>query len=317
MITLATLKNEFAEFLVNQTISSRMPDWIEWALTDMIAGEDYWWNREIGTLTTVSGTAFYFLNHRVNMKQVASMYDTTNLREVKECDLEDIYKRISDLSTVGTPQNWAFVNQAEVQALNTSAGTVSVVSSSTADVSQKAVVRGLVNGIERYEQLTLNGTSSATSMLSFDANSVESVVLSSSCAGYVTASCGSVTLATIPPSYLRVQCPKIRLYLVPGGTYSITYLYQKKPVKPILDNDIIDIPDDALKCLRYGIEEIGWMNNGDLDYSEIARKKKDEAKAELKKWSDRTLGQNPTKGAKYAGPFGAIIPQTITGSVTL
>lgn len=313
MITLATLKNEFGLFMVNQAISSRLPDWIEWVLSDMLSSYEFWWNKEVGTFTTTSGTAIYFLNHRVSMKQVPALYDATNNRELREVSVESIYSADPTPTETGTPDKWAYLGQSHVQALNTAAGTVTVVSSSAADVSQKLMVRGLVSGAERYEELTLNGTSTVTSTLSFDINSVESVSLSAACAGVVTVA-RSVTIATIPPGYLRVECPKIRLQLVPGGTYTIVYPYYKKPVKPTQDNDIIDIPNEAFKALRYGIEEIGHMNNGDMDYSEASRKKYIEAKRELWIWSNRNLNKNETKDYRRTPPFDARIPQTITGN---
>ena len=316
MITLLTLKNECAQFFVNQTIASRIPDWVEWVLSDILGEYDYWWNKKEFSFSTTSGTAKYYLNHRVNMKQISGMYDTTNNGTIAEVSLESIYNGDPTPTETGTPTRWAFVGQAEVQAVTSAAATVSVVSGSTSDSGMTLLVRGKVSGVERYEEITLNGTTSATGTLSWDSGEIESVVLSAQCVGVVTVTAGSTTIAAIPPGYLRVQCPVIRLWNVPGGTYSITYLGYQRPVKPVKNSDIIDIPNEAFKALRYGIEEIAHMNNGDIDFSQAAAGKFKAAKMELYNWSTRSLGMNERKDYVPSASFGYRFPRTISATVT-
>ena len=312
MITLSTIKSELKLFHVNQTIGSRVNDWVYWVLCDIVASNDYWWNKKTATLTTVSGAAEYFLNHRVNMKQLKRFYDTTNNNVIDEVPLEDIYSYDPTPTETGTPTKWAFINQAEVQAVASSAATVSVVSGSTADLSQKVVIRGLVSGIERIEELTLNGTTAVAGTLTWAAGEIESCVLSATCTGTITVTSSATTIVAIPPGYLRIQCPKIRFQLVPNGTYSLTYIFYQTPVRPSSDNDIIDLPDEAFKALRYGLEEIGHYNNGDIDFSSAASRKYAEAKRELAIWSQRNLNQNEVKDYATAAPTGYRWPPTIT-----
>lgn len=312
MITLGTLKNEFASFLVNQTIATRMSDWVYWVLMDIVSSNEYWWNKKVGTFSTTSGTAQYFLNHRVNMRQLKAMFDTTNNSEIKERSLEWIYTADPTPTETGTPKHWAYVNQANVQAVATTGAIVSVASSSASDTNISVRVSGKVSGIERTETITTNGTNSVSGTLVWDAGEISSIVLASVCAGVLTATSNSTTIVSIPPGYLRVQCPLIRLYLVPGGTYSISYIFYQRALKPVSDSDIIEIPDEAHKALRYGLEEIGHFNNGDIDFSIEANKKYEFAKKELWKWSNRNLNTNEIKDYTPTIPVAFRLPETIS-----
>jgi len=311
MITLSTFKTEFANFMVNQTISSRLSDWIYWVLIDIVSTNEYWWNKKTATFTTVSGTAQYYLSHRVNMKQIKGMFDTTNNGEITERSLEYIYTTDPTPTETGTSKHWAYVGQAEVQGVAAAAAIVKVISTSALDVNIAVRVSGKVNGIERTESITLNGLTSVDGVLVWDAGEISSITVASICAGAVTATSSGTTIVSIPPGYLRVQCPLIRLFLVPGGAYSITYLFYQRALKPVNDSDIIEIPDEAFKALRFGIEEIGHLNNGDIDFSIQANKKYEIAKNDLWKWSNRNLNRNEIKDYRPSPPVSFRLPDTI------
>lgn len=319
MITLGLLKTEFTSLLVNQTISTRIADWAHWTVADILSSYDFWWNKKKGSFSTTSGTAEYFLNHRVQGKQISWMGDESNQgREIVEVPLEHIYKYDSTPTDTGDPEVWAYVEQAEVQASNAS-GTSTAVSSSASDSGITVVIWGQVSSVDRYETISLNGTTTATpsSALTWTADSVRSVSLSQACVGVVTVTVGGTTVATIPPGLQRVQCPRIRLWRVPGSTLALPYIFYQKPMKAINDGDIIDIPDMGFEALRLGIEYIGHKNNGDIDFARAVKQEYKEAKAELFSRSNRELNQIKKKNFNQSPPgVPFILPRTISGSVS-
>jgi len=314
MITLGILKSELPEFLINDTLGSRLPNWIHWVLTDIISYHEWWWNKDVFSFTTVSGQAEYYLNSRVDGKKIIWMGDEDNERkEIKEVKLEDIYRYDSTPTESGDPEVWALKKQAEVQATNSAAGVVTIVSSSAADTAN-VIVKGKVSGIDRTESITLNGTSSVNGTITFDASSIESVVLSSVAAGVVTATSGE-TLAEIAPNHFRVQCPLIRIWRVPSSAIVVPYIAYKKPQKPTLDGDVIDIPDEAFKCLLKGVLELGYVNNGDISEARVLRSQYEQDKLELKLQADKHLASHPRKNFKSTkGGLIFTLPRTVNGN---
>lgn len=78
------------------------------------------------------------------------------------------------------------------------AGTVVIVSSSGADTTQTATVRGLVSGVSTTDAITLTGTSPAAGVVVFDAGTVFGVTLSGTTAGTVALSdSGAATLFSV------------------------------------------------------------------------------------------------------------------------
>jgi hypothetical protein len=286
-------------------------------LIDIIAENDYPWNKKTTTFTTTSSVPEYILNHRVSGKQIYKIFDETNNREVCEKDLIDFYQEDPTPTETGTPYKWAFVCQSEVQNITTAAGVVSVSSSSASDTNITLIVRGKVSGVERIESLTLNGTSTVTGTLSFDADGIESVCLGSYPVGIVTVLQGAQTLSVLPPGYLRIQAPRIRLSYVPGGTYTLRYFYFQKAQRPSSPYDIIDIPDEGFRCLRKGIEAIAHMNNGDIDFAATAERDYEALKKKFYIWSVRNLNKKEVKGyVSSQQGFLARMPDSIVGNIT-
>lgn len=239
-------------------------------------------------------------------------------REIDEVPLEHIYRYDSTPTDTGDPEVWAYVEQAEVQASNI-AGTSSAVSSSNSDQSITVVIWGQSSSVDRYETISLSGTSTATpsSALTWTADTVRSVSLSQACTGVVTVSVGGTAVVTIPPGLQRVQCPRIRLWRVPGSTLTLPYIYYQKPLKAINDGDIVDLPDMAFEALRLGIEYIGHKNNGDIDYARMIYDDYRQAKFDLHSRSTRELNQVIKKDFHRSPPgVPFILPRTISGSVS-
>lgn len=318
MIPVSMIQSEVKSFLKNQTVGTQVLTWIQLSLSEILSEHNYWWNKKNSNLTTTSGIAEYILDHRVEGKQVLWMGDTSNrTREITECLLEDIYGYDSTPTTTGQILNWAFVKKSYVQAITTVADTVSVVSSSTSDTSASIIITGRVSGIEKTETLALNGTTTVDGTLTFDADGIESVSLTSACAGSVTLTDSANTIVVIPAGYTRIEAPRIRLWYVPGSTLTLPYIYYQKAILPASSNDTVDIPEYAFDALMTGIEKYGHRNNGDYDLSlkvhQVFMNKIDNLWAKSKKEANKI---NRKDFAQSGDKMVYTMPRTVTYTVT-
>lgn len=320
MITLGLLKTELVQFLVNETIPARVPNWVYWVMTDILSSpQKFWWNKKKSSLTTVSGTAEYFLTHRVSGWDVIWMGDEArNGFEITKTDLERIYRHDSTPTDTGDPVVWAPVDLSSVQASNT-ATTASAVSTSTADLSVNVIIQGQSSGIDQYETISLNGTTTATATIpvTWTADTVHSVSLSAQCIGVVTVTIGN-DIAVIPPGLQRIQCPRIRLWRVPGSTVlTLPYTYYAKAARPVNDGDMVDIPDFAFDALLKGLFYWGHKNNGETREAQSTWGEYLAAKQKLISFSQTEVTRKQQKEWNTSirdVPY--TIPRTITHTVT-
>lgn len=315
MITYGTILSELPEFLVNDSLTSRLSNWTEWTLRDLTSSYEWWWNQAVGSITTVDETAQYLLSHRVDGRKVKWLGNTDNkTQHLTLVNLQDIYKRDSTPTDTGTPTEFAFVDQVEVTLINTIAAVGSIVSTSAAD-TMNSVWTGLVDSIERVEVIPLTGTVAATGSLVWDIGSVTSVVIASASAGVVTASVSTEVVVTLSPGMLRKQCPRVQLYRVPGSALTIPYIYHKNVLKPSNNGDIIDIDDSALPVLLKGIMYWGYRNNGDLDFAQQIRAEYKDDKEELISLSEKDGAKKLRKKFENSGVvYNYTLPTYINGT---
>jgi len=315
MITLSLLKSELPEFLVNDSLASRLPEWIYWVQRDLVNYYDWWWNKEKTSFTTVASQAEYILDHRVDGKKIKWMGNEDDRRDaMKEVNLENIYQTDSTPTDSGTPDWWAFVKQTEISKDNSIAAVLSVVSTSAAD-TMKVVVRGKVSGLEDSEEVDLTGVSSNPGSKVWDANSLESVTLASASAGTITATVSTDTIVELSPGMLRKQSPRIRLWRVPGSAIVIPYIFHKKPLKVTKEGDIIDIPDEAFRALIKGVLEWGYRNNGDVDFAQQMRAEYEDEKKKLRSRAEKEFDSDRRK--LFGRPSTRLafrLPRTLNGT---
>ncbi len=320
MMTLGDLKTFFATGTVNQALrapgSATMGQIVHWVVTDILATADFWWNKGEDTFDTIDGQAQYFLSNRVFMDKIWGMFDEDNDNPIEKKDQDWIYAQDPTPTEEGDPCVWAYVDQATCQAVPTAAGVMTVVGSNATDTGIDIVLKGKSSGIEQYEILTSNGTTTVTGSVSWDASEPVAINLEAKAQGLMTISRG-VVMAQIPPGHLRVIRPRIRLYQVPGTTGdTLRYFYYKRSVPLVSDADIVDLPDPAFRALRYGIEEIAYFLVGKSTQSESAFQKYDRALNGLVNISERDIAGNEIKDYRRPTPFGFRLPDTINYTVT-
>jgi|TARA_Y100000034_G_scaffold127744_2_gene181165 hypothetical protein len=207
MITLGQLKTFMATGTVNQTLqgsSSTLGDIVHWVATDIISAAEFWWNRGSSSFDTVKGQAEYFLSNQVFMDKVWGMFDEDNDKPLIKKDLSWIYSTDATPTEQGDADFWAYVGQAECQALQTNSATLSFVSSNAADTAVDIIVKGVSSGVERYEPIVLDGTNTATATnpLTWDKLKPLSINLEQTVSGVVT---GTLTTSTFTISSIAAS----------------------------------------------------------------------------------------------------------------
>ena len=194
------------------------------------------------TFTTTSGTEDYvlprYLRETYKIKSSVSPYDITVVNE-------DVFDRnIPNPTSSGNPYIARLFEMVGVETQPTAAGTVTAVSSSASDTTQFVLIKGLVGGQLQYEQLTLTGTTAATSTKSF--SQIYSVTKSARTEGYITvkSDTDTVTNVILDPDESVLRLRKIRLYPKPDATITITTKGFGRPVKLTHVYEDTEIPDD-------------------------------------------------------------------------
>lgn len=171
--------------------------------------------------STTSGTEAYTLRQSVG--EPFSLLSNNPPYSIKVISESFFDEKVPNPIETGVP---AFCRLFEMQgctAQPASAGTVSVVSSSASDTTQKVLVKGYVSGSIQYEELSLAGTAPVSGSLSF--SSIEAITKSDVTSGVITVTSGATTLAAISPQDTVVRARVMRFYPEPDGTYTITMKY--------------------------------------------------------------------------------------------
>ncbi|MBM4240572.1 MAG: hypothetical protein FJ150_02705 [Euryarchaeota archaeon] len=198
---------------------------------------DYWNAlKDIYNFTTVASQERYNLLR--GFDKPLRVFDITNKNTLDILTEEEyIEGNLGGLTTTGKPNIARIYGEESVDTQLSSAGTLSVVSSSTSDGSAFTVlIRGIVNGVDDYEEFTLNGTTAVSGSKSF--SSVTHISKSGTTTGRITITSGGTTIATMEPDENVVR--RKRLYLgqnIPADAYSMRMLYKKKVKKMIRDYD--------------------------------------------------------------------------------
>lgn len=136
---------------------------------------------------------------------------------------------------------------------------MSIVSSSTADVSFTVTIFGKVSGYPDYETISINGTTVVNGSKTFDVGSIERVVKSGVSVGRVTVTANSAntTVAVIPVGNTTsgILYKKIQIWPLPDSIFDINVQYYKDPYRLVNDSDVHELGqefDEAIILLSVG-----------------------------------------------------------------
>ncbi len=208
------------------------------------------------SLTSAASTSKYGMP--LYVKKVLNIEDATNNKRVELISSSEYDVSYPGTSTSGPPDTCYVLGRYGTQAQPSSAGTIQVVSSNAADdgANFKLRVTGFVSSQLQTEQITLDGTTAATSSNSYDANGLERLVKEaasgSSFTGTLTISDGTTTFATIPPSWTSPTYLWIEFHPIPSS--AITYTVRAIMHKPDLinDGDWPELDEDFHNMLIWG-----------------------------------------------------------------
>lgn len=198
-------------------------------------------NRSDYQFTTTSGTEDYVLPS--DFGKEISVVDTTNKLVLSRLDpQENTRYNYSQLEATGVVNGYVIMDKT-VRAQPTSASQLSIVSASASDTTQVVYIKGLdTNGYETYEEVTLTGTSAATSTYTYSRVHLISKSAATVGAVTVTSNSAAVTVAIFSREQLEHRCKVIRLILVPNSSIVIelNYIQRILPMTQDYDYPIID-----------------------------------------------------------------------------
>ncbi len=246
LLNLATLRTEIAVRLRTPSLlsTSQKDLWLNQAQYDVASATDPENLVIRDTLTSVAST--YKYNTKLPFHRITSVVDVTNQIELRPASMADIDKWDPARVQTGTATHYIESGLEYVRAQPAAAGTFSITSSSAADTTQKVYIRFVSSGIERWERLSLNGTSTVTGSLSCDVATddiptVFMVAKNTTTTGTVTVSRGAVTLSVIPPDYLAEERQPVMLWATPSAS-SVEYRVRGyRSPRPMLN--VEDFPD--------------------------------------------------------------------------
>lgn len=208
------------------------------------------------TFDTIANQQDYILP--ANFGKELYVFDGTNKKELSRIDLQTLIDSFgSTFSDAGTAARYMII-PSRVQYQPSSASVITFVSSSASDTTQQVLVRGISDGVEIVETVTLTGTSSAATTNTF--TKVISLSKTAVTVGKVTATSnsGTVNIAVIPPQILDYRIILLRLHPIPSAVVTIycPYIIAPQPLYNDYDTLIVaadDIIEDGAtaRALRY------------------------------------------------------------------
>jgi hypothetical protein len=246
-LRLTELRSELAVRLRQPGLSTAQRDlWLNIAQDDVATYLDPEHLVVPYTFTTVSGTRKYFLDQTEFLK-ILSMRDVSNVLDLSERTMQEIEAWDPDYTDTGTSKYYIPFGLEYVRAQPGSAGVATVVSSSASDTTQSVRINGLVSGAQTSESISLNGTTTATGTVTWDAGTVNtltvfSAVKSAVTVGRVTVARGSDTLAIIPPSLFAEERHPVYLWPEPAAANTIRGHVLRRPRKMVNAEDFPDFP---------------------------------------------------------------------------
>ena len=209
------------------------------------------------TLATIANQRTYEMP--IDFGEIISVVDTTSNRVLDVMTEQELVQKYGNsLTTTGVPFVVILNGEGTVLTQPSSASKLTFVSSSSSDTTQSALIRGISGSAERYETISLSGTTSGQTSNNYDY--ILQVVKNAVTVGAVTFtySTGGGNVSIIAPESKTQQSRTIGFHYIPSGIYSIDVRY-KRDIKPMVDDNdspIIGISDG----IELGAKADAWRN---------------------------------------------------------
>lgn len=207
-------------------------------------------------LSVTAGTRDYAL--RYDLESIIKMWDMTHGNELTAYDIRDhirfnaINLEVTGNIQTGNPDQYIDIGSKSCSALMSIADQVQIISTSASDITPMCIrIQGEVSGVMVGENITLTGTSAATSSNTYDAGS-ELIISAGTVAGTLQDLVGVVTvrekttttnvLAKLAPNERSPYYKWIRLSIMPSSAFTAQVWYKKRWMPLTNDNDVPLIP---------------------------------------------------------------------------
>jgi hypothetical protein len=207
-------------------------------------------------LSVTAGTRDYAL--RYDLEDIIKMWDVTHGQEITAYDIRDhirfnaINLEVTGNVQTGNPDQYIDIGSKSVSALLSTADQVQVLSSSASDVTPMVIrITGEVSGIAVSENITLTGTSAATSSNTYDSGSELTITAGTSdgtlqdLIGVVTVREKTTTtnvLAKLAPNERAPLYRWIRFSVMPASAFTAQTWYKRRWMPLVNNNDAPLIP---------------------------------------------------------------------------
>ena len=250
--------------------TSRLTDWLNDAQDDVSTEIDLENLIEEDTILTVANQRKYLSSFEFN--KIMSVVDVTQNLDLshKLPGQFDSYDPSRD--DTGAPFSYSTHGLDWSDAQPDTAATISIVSSSTSDTTQKVRINGLVSGVRDTELLTLTGTTTATGIKLF--SEIASIAKDESTTGRVTVTsndAGTTQLALMAPAEKAVQRTPFFFYPIPSDVRTIRLKGYRRPHRMIYDQDFPDMPKAFHELVLYGALIRGHMDLFRRNMAEVVR----------------------------------------------
>lgn len=216
------------------------------------ANNAYPWGelKQQDSFSTVASQREYIIPTGNDIDKINNLWHEVNdsFEPIPIASHNDYYRSNLSSTETSTYPNFAVIEQKiGMLAQPESAGPLTVVSSSSADVSIATTVFGLVSGYPDSETITTNATNGTTgSVGSKSFSKVYGFIKSATTTGRITLTSPPNTIAVIPAGKQTQEARyySILLHPIPDSVQTIKYFYKRKQAALTNDNDFSILSDD-------------------------------------------------------------------------
>ena len=210
-------------------------------------------NKRKDTFETVESTEFYQLPR--DLDSIALVRQTSTPRAIVNVPDDVFYRYIPDPDAEGSPIYYRIWEQEGVSTRLSTADTVTIVSSSTSDITEKVSIVGEdANGIKQSEELTLNGTTAVPGTITYVTGKPIRISKSANTVGDITVkeATAGTTLVVVGREERSPRFKIMGLYPIPSSEIDIYLEYYTRIRWLQNETDVADIDEKWIHVVRTG-----------------------------------------------------------------